>query len=375
MKILMHCMYFPPEVGGLESHVYYLCLGLVNRGHEVTVVTSRSRPELPPDEEMEGIRVHRTWLPSRTPVGWTSHALASIPATRRRGTDADVLHAQAFASILPCAFARHKSIQPLVSTIHTSHFLRLAAKPALRPALKKLVEIPDYNFAASKEIADVAEGLGSRISVEPLANGVDTDFFRPVAPSRPRSPGVLRLVAPRRLFAKNGVEYLIRAVPLIRERLPIEVFLIGDGPERRRLEALARELGVGDSVRFLGARPHAEMPGLLCSADMAVFPSLMEATSVGALEAMACQLPVAASDVGGLPEIVDDDVGILFPPADPVGLAAAVTELVEQGELEAKGVLARQRVMERWSNDRLVDRHLEVYEMLLEQARTKGGHG
>jgi glycosyltransferase involved in cell wall biosynthesis len=103
------------------------------------------------------------------------------------------------------------------------------------------------------------------------------------------------------------------------------------------------------------------MPGLLSSAEVAIFPSLMEATSVAALESMACELPVAASRVGGLPEIVDDDVGALFAPADPENLGAAVVRLLEDPDLATRGQRARRRVVERWSNERWVDRHLEIY--------------
>jgi glycosyltransferase involved in cell wall biosynthesis len=104
------------------------------------------------------------------------------------------------------------------------------------------------------------------------------------------------------------------------------------------------------------------MPGLLCSADLAVFPSLMEATSVAALECMACEVPVAASRVGGLPEIVDDTVGALFEPGDPGDLARSVAVLLRRNDLGEMGRRARARVIERWSNERLVDRHLEVYQ-------------
>ncbi|HSH76289.1 MAG TPA: glycosyltransferase, partial [Longimicrobiales bacterium] len=65
MIVLMHSVYFPPEVGGLESHVFFLSRGLVARGHQVDVVTSRSRPDLPPHEVMDGVGVWRTWLPAR----------------------------------------------------------------------------------------------------------------------------------------------------------------------------------------------------------------------------------------------------------------------------------------------------------------------
>ena len=231
----------------------------------------------------------------------------------------------------------------------------------LAPPLGRLVELSDHNFAASKEIADVGEGLGPTIEVEVLVNGVETDIFRPGDGSLPRTDRRRRLVVPRRLFPKNGVEFFVRALPEIVAGADVDVIVIGDGPERDRLETLAGELGVADRIDFLGARPHAEMPGLLRSADLAVFPSLVEATSVAALECMACELPVAASAVGGLPQIVDDSVGGLFPPADPAALAAKVLELLADERLAARGVTGREKVVTSWSNERLVDRHLEVY--------------
>ena len=364
MKIVVHCVYFPPEVGGLESHVHYLCRGLAARGHEVVVVTSLSKPGVARHEVMDGIHIHRTRLPARRPWGWLAHALGSTPRTRAVVRGAHVVHAQAFPSLLPCAMALAGSSTPLVCTLHTSHFLRLAANPILAPALGKLVELGDYNFAASKEIADVGESLGSTISVEVLVNGVDTGIFRPVAGSLPRTAGRRRLVVPRRLFPKNGVEYFVRALPTIAAGADVDAIVVGDGPERGRLEGLATELGVAGRIEFLGARPHAEMPGLLRSADLAVFPSLVEATSVAALECMACGLPVAASAVGGLPEIVDEPVGGLFPAGDPEALAAKVLELLADGRLAERGATGRATVVAKWSNERLVDRHLEVYRHL-----------
>ena len=299
MKILFHCVYFPPEVGGLESHVYYLAKALAAGGNSVQVVTSRSLPGVPAEEEMDGIRVFRTWFPSRSPVGWVAHSLASIPRTKALAAESDIVHAQAFASVLPASMGRSRHGFPLVATFHTSHFLTRAKKALWRPILGGLVRKPDYCLAASGEIADVAMALAPGVTVEPLPNGVETEFFRRVEPRLPPA-GRTRILVPRRLFPKNGVEFLIRALPLIREEIDAEAVLIGDGPERVRLEALARELGVGDEVEFLGKRPHAHMPGLLSSGDLAVIPSLMEATSVAALESMACELPVVASNVGGL---------------------------------------------------------------------------
>ncbi len=366
MKIVMHCVYYPPEVGGLESHVHNLCKGLVERGHRVEVVTSRSMPETAPSELRDGVRVWRTWFPGKTTAGWIGHAAGSVPATLRAAENADILHAQAFQSVPPLLAARARTQAPLVATWHTSHFLRLAERAGWSTLLGRLVEAADVNLAASKEIAEVAESLSKERKVEPVTNGVETSVFRPVAPSLPKpQDGARRIVVPRRLFEKNGVEYFLRALPLILEEVPVEAVLIGDGPERARLEALTEELGVGRQVSFLGARPHEEIPGLLSSAELAVFPSLMEATSVAALECMACEIPVAASRVGGLPEIIDDSVGGLFEPGAPEDLARVVTVLLRGEGLAEMGRVARARVVGQWSNSRLVERHLEIYEELI----------
>jgi glycosyltransferase involved in cell wall biosynthesis len=253
-----------------------------------------------------------------------------------------------------------------VATFHTSHFLVRAQQRRWKPILRRLVAWPAHALAASTEIALVAEALAPGTRVEPVTNGVETDRFRPVEPSHPAEPGVRQVIVPRRLFPKNGVEFAVRALPIVAALVPgVRFLFVGDGPERARLEALAAELGVADRARFLGALPHDAMPGMLSSAEVAVFPSLMEATSVAALECMACGLPVVASNVGGLPEIVDAEVGALVPPADPEALAQAIVATLDRPDRVEAGVRARRRVVDHWSNDRLVERHLEIYRALL----------
>lgn len=370
MKVVMHAVYFPPEIGGLESHVFHLCRALAEEGHEVHVVTSRSQDGLPRQEEMEGVNVWRTWMPARNTVGWASHAFGSMPRFGGLAKDADILHAQDIAAVLPCMVAAQTTGVPFVTTYHTSHFLRRADSPFWKPIFARFLKAADHNLAASQEIADVGMGIAPGVSVEALTNGVDTARFRPTTPSLPPAEaGRPRLIVPRRLFQKNGVEIFIRAMPLLLAEVDLEAVVVGDGPERELLERLCGELGVSDHVSFLGAQPNDRMPGLLSSADLAVFPSLMEATSVAALEAMACALPVAASDVGGLPEIVDTSVGALFAPGDPAALARTVVKLLAGSDLSALGKRARERVDAQWSNARLAHRHLEVYDEVVRRRR------
>jgi glycosyltransferase involved in cell wall biosynthesis len=390
VRILQQCIYFPPEVGGLESHAFYLCRELVRIGHHVTMITSLSQPGLRARDCIDGVEIVRKWFPQkRSPAGWAAHTIATVPHYMRLARHADVLHAQTFASAIPGMRAKRKYGHPLVITLHTSHFLKLAQKPAWRPVLRRIVRSADWLLAASEEIRDVALDLYAHPRAEALPNGVAQDMFVPrsetgaaggavsvsgwpggAARSAQSDAGVRhRVIVPRRLFHKNGVEYFVRALPLIAREMNIDAVLVGDGPERPALERLAAELNVNDNVMFMGSRPNHEMPALLAAADVAVLPSLMEATSVAALEAMSCGVPVAASRVGGLPEIVDESVGTLFEPANPQSLADALVALMRRPDRAATGRRARERVVQSWSVARLARRHEEIYETLLRERR------
>jgi glycogen synthase len=339
VRILQQCIYFPPEVGGLESHAYYLCRELARFGHFVTMVTSRSQPGLPERESMDGVEVIRKWFPrKRTPAGWAAHTMATVPHYMRLAKRADILHAQTFASAVPGMLAKRR-FGPAAGR-HAAHLPFSAARPPARLAAGAAADHPLGRLAAGGEHGDPGRCAGP--APTPEGRGADErrghDMFAPQPqPQKRQAPGRRRLIVPRRLFEKNGVEYFIRALPRVLELMDVEAVLVGDGPERGRLEALVAELGIGQAVTFLGSRPNTEMPALLAGADVAVFPSLMEATSVAALEAMSCGVPVAASRVGGLPEIVDEDVGTLFEPANPEAQAAALVQLLARGDLAARG--------------------------------------
>ena len=365
MKIVMHCLYFPPEIGGLESHVFHLCKGLVEAGCDVSIVTSCSQEGLLAEEEIEGIRVFRTWLPQRSAFGWTAHAIGSMPRLIQLSADADVVHGQSFQSVLPAYAARRINEIPMVTSWHTSHFLKKAGELLWKPIFREFLRSSQHNFTASIEIADVAKSLAPDAMIEAIPNGVDTQIFQPSANMK-REAKTTTLIVPRRLYEKNGVEFFIRAMPLIAEAIDVRALIVGDGPEKSRLEELTLLLGMQSKIEFLGKREHSEIPKLLNSADIAIFPSLMEATSVAALEAMACGVPVVASDVGGLPELVDNDVGGLFRPRDSRSLAETVLSLISRNDFHELGSRARQRVVEKWSNQHLVNRHLDTYQSIID---------
>lgn len=363
MNILVHSIYFPPEVGGLETHAYTLARSQIKMGHSVRVVTSRSG-DFPKRETMDGIEIERVPCPNKKIFGWAYTTYAAKPAMRRNSNWADICHVHTFPSIIPGNIARKKGV-PLVATIHTSHFLRLAAKGGFwRFYLRRLLKKPDMLLTPSEEIRDVCLDLVPEATCYAMVNAADTDRFKKTDPGIQRpSPNAKMLVVPRRLFHKNGVEYAVRALPHVREKHDAHLYLIGDGPERPKLERIVEELDIEPYVHFQGAQPNEKMPGFLNSADLIVIPSLMEATSVAALEAMACELPIVASDVGGLPEIISNETGRLVPPRQPKALASTIVNLLEMDESKRleMGVKARRRVVENWSVDKLAEQVIDYY--------------
>ncbi len=340
--------------------------GLAERGHQVDMLTSRSQAGLARSEQVGGVNIHRVWMPGKSPAGWVAHIAASTPLHGRLAAAADVFHAHTFACAVPHMVRGRRRRRPLVLTLHTSHFLMRAGKRAWRAIFRRIIQAADYLLATSAEIRDVALDIYPHPRSEVMTNAVDTDRF--AQRDLRVTGGRRRIIVPRRLFPKNGVEYFVRAMPHIVQQVDVEARIVGDGPERGRLSELASALGVARRIEFMGARSNAEMPALLGNADLAVIPSLMEATSIAGLEAMSCATPVAASAVGGLPEIIDSEVGALFEPADPQALAETVVSLLQRSDLAEPGLEGRRRVVANWSMKRMVGRHIEIYSELLDEA-------
>ncbi len=354
----------------MESHIKDIAEEFVERGHQVHILCADSLPGLAPEETIHGVRVTRVRWYGRHRLGWVLFGMLSVSPFLRIAADADIVHSQDLASALATRAAKARFGTPNVITIHSSHFLKLAPKKLLGPAFRYLFRPADHMLAASNELADAVRAVMPGRQVECYVNSVNTRVFRRVAPTL-SNPGRVLLVCPRRLVEKNGVRYAIEAMPHILKDTPAHLYMAGPGPLRGELEDLARRLGVADSVTFLGGQTHDSMPGVLSSADVVVIPSLMEATSIAALESMACERVIAASNVGGLPEIIDEQIGVLFRPADPADIAAKVKVLLGR-DRAAMGRLARERVERNWSAARLADRHLDIYTRLLADRPARG---
>ena len=368
MKIVFHAVYYLPEYGGMESHIQSLAEELHKRGHEIHILCGHSLPGLADYELINDIHVHRTTWFGRHPVGWFLYTGFSAFKLLGLTRDADIVHGESFTSGWPCGIVKLFQKKPTLVTIHETRFQKFARKALLRPGLRLLFVGVDHVFANSLPQTEAARSLTRPDKVEPYVNACDTTVFHRVAPAL-TNPGKKVLLCSARLVQKKGVRHAIEALPIIQQAFPAHLYIIGQGELRPELEALVRELGLDDSVTFLGKVPNVEMPAYISSADAAMIPSFFEETSIAALETLACETPLAASNIGGLPQLIQDKVtGRLFEPGNSKDIAEKVIWLLKQDRAEL-GARARQSVVDKWDVRILANRHLKVYQELLSRSQ------
>jgi L-malate glycosyltransferase len=218
--------------------------------------------------------------------------------------------------------------------------------------------------ATSRYLAAVTAGylrVPRPIAVIPF--GIDPSRFTPAA--QPVSEPLIGTL--RHLEANYGIDVLIEALPLLLRSEPrIQVAIGGEGSLRSRLERRIMELDIVGQIALPGRIPHADVPAFLRSLSIFVVPSRAESFGVAALEAQACGLPVVASDVGGLPEVLrDGETGLLVPPEQPQALADALLVLLRDQELrERMGRAGREWVCQRYDWQANVTQMLELYQMV-----------
>ncbi|HUA14008.1 MAG TPA: glycosyltransferase [Verrucomicrobiae bacterium] len=217
----------------------------------------------------------------------------------------------------------------------------------------------------------IARGLpDDRVAV--IGNGLPNSAFTPTLPAVPRRPDVLRvgMIARMNTPSKNHRD-LLQAAALLRRRFPaLEFVLAGDGPMRSQLELLAETLGIRDCVHFIGDR--RDIPGVLASVDISVLPSVSESLSNAILESMAAGVPVVAANVGGNPELIAEDRGVLVPPNDTAALASAIENLLQDSAMRtALAKNARQFVGSKFTIDVIRKRYEELYLQLLDEKRQR----
>ncbi|MFI1968614.1 glycosyl transferase [Streptomyces cinnamoneus] len=374
-----------PDAGGQNVYVARLAELLARRGHEVTVHTRRDDAALPDRVPLPcGVVVEHVpagparVLPKDELLGHMTefgNHLARVWDRERP----DVVHAHfwmsGMASLLGCRGLGTPVVQTFhaLGTVKRRHQGTADTSPAERLDAERRIAASCARVLAtcSDEVRELGRmGVApDRCSVVPC--GVDTEHFAArgriaLAPGRRARH---RLLCVGRLVPRKGVDLAVRALA----RIPDAELLVAGGPPRdglvhdpeaMRLLALARRLRVADRLVLLGCVPHEEMPALIRSADVVLCTPVYEPFGIVPLEAMACGVPVVATDVGGHRDTVAHGVtGLLVPPGEPDGLAGAVRELLGHPErLESFGRAGRTRVIARFTWDQVADGVERVYD-------------
>ena len=353
------------DVGGAEWHVVNLASALAEQGHRITLACT-VEGVLAPLAEQAGISVrpllHHLVKRRQSPrYAWKLAKLV-------RQSQFDLVHAHMYASALASAYALLGTSIPLVITEHSQANWR--SQYACRCSQWSYSQAR-HIIAVSREIRRrliEQEGVPSdRISVIMNALPPVSEQHKSIQPDLPAAlrNGLLVGVAAR-LQPEKGVAYFLEAAAHVLQFLPEVHFLVmGDGPQRKELQAYVEQLGVQEHVHFLGFRLDARaIIGLL---NVLVVPSLSEGTPLVTLEAMSAGVPVVASAVGGIPEQVrHQSEGILVPPGDALALGEAVLHLLQNPTwMQQLGEAGRQRALSRFSFTTMLQETENVYRATL----------
>jgi glycosyltransferase involved in cell wall biosynthesis len=359
LRIALVCDWFLPRLGGLELHLRDLAQHLTAVGHTVEVITPT-----PGDAVVEGIRVHRIDAPRLPGVGviWTRRGIRKIREVIQQG-HYDVVHSHV-SIISPAAYVGALAAQRLdLPTVLTFHSLTLGPRFLFR-LLGRVLGLRRWEAivsAVSTMAARRIAPLVARDSVLRLPNGIDPIRWR-VAPG-PKDPKEVHLITVMRLNRKKRPTALIRAFAALRQRVPELTFwlrIIGDGPQRRKLERLVRKLGLQEHVYFFGYRTREQIRDLFADADIFVLAAKLESFGLAALEARTAGLPVVAMADTGIADFIHDEREGL--------LAKSDAHFIEQLARLSRDRKLRERIAE-YNSDSLppvgwegvVARHVRLY--------------
>jgi glycosyltransferase involved in cell wall biosynthesis len=374
----------PEDYKGIR--VRDLARRLARHGWEVHVVTPR-RPPAPARESADGVQVHRyrfyRWAEGRqlgTLNGYPPlmlgtlvlagffHLLRVVLAHRIRLIHAYWVVPGGFIGAWVGLFTGAR----LVATAAGSDLNRMAQRKFIRPMVRFTLWRLGCLITNGSALRDVAIGLGMRADRIRTLWGLGSPI--PVTPADPSDsrdseappltlsgdPGA-RLLCVGNLVAPKRVDTLLRAFAVVAGRHPTaRLNIIGGGDQEPALAAQAAELCIADRVQFHGAQPHHVVLATLCEADIFLHASDHEGLPVAVMEAMACGLPVVASDVGGVPDLVKPgETGFLAAPDDSAAYAEAIGQLLSDPALRVRiGAAARDHAQTYTNEDRWME-HLE----------------
>ncbi len=367
------------SVGGSGIIATELGKTLAAGGHDVHILSSDTPFRL--GEYQPGLTFHRVETPSyplfREPQYLLSLANKIVQVARNE--QLDVVHAH---YAIPHATAAYLARQILaaggsgaapavITTLHGTDITLLGSDRSYSETVAFCIEQSDGVTAVSESLkADTYRELAVRTEIRVIPNFLDCAAHRRVEAGAVRDRLIGDPAARVAIHVSNfrpvkRVNAVIEIFERIARRMPAHLLMVGDGPDLDSAVRLTREYGLEGRVHFLGEQD--QVPPLLSIADVFLLPSMQESFGLAALEAMACEVPVVASSVGGLPEVIEHGRnGFLLPPGDLEGMAATALSVLTDAALRQRiAATALHTVRKRFCSERIVPMYEAYYEEVL----------
>lgn len=381
MKICVVTTAFPHRAEyGEGLFVWEAARAVARCGHQVRVVAMH-HPEALNYEVMDGIEIRRPiyWRPvakellrkdvGGLPVNWRRYPLARLQmlpfmmvhalAALRCAWGCDVVHAHWTLSATAAYMGKILHRRPIVATLQGSDIFQAVKLPLVTPMIRYILRRCDQVTVLSQALKQATAEVGiPRDDICIIPNGVDINNFVPLPPNL-RENVILYVGS---LIKRKGVNYLIDAFCDVLSQLPdYRLVIIGDGPAAKDLQEQVTRLGIANNVDFYGFMSQEDVKYWMQKARLFVLPSVEEGLGVVLLEALACGTPIVASAVGGIVDVVTEDVGFLAPPADSQALSQAIVQVLRGEHWEALSARARERAVAHYDWDVIADKYIAIY--------------
>ncbi len=362
-----------PTYGGSGVIATELGKALASRGHQVHLISYAQPMRL--EGFQDNIYYHEVEV-SRYPLfefPLYTPALASKIVEVARYERLELVHAHYAIPHAISAFLAKEMLRgelTVITTLHGTDITLVGLEPSFLPVMKFSIERSDGVTAVSRFLREKTTtnyGIDKEITVIP--NFVDTAKYRRIACDELRERvaphGEKILVHVSNFRNVKRVPDVVRIFAEVRKKVPSKLLLVGDGPDRSATENLVHELGLQEDTRFLGKQN--ELVTILSSSDLMLMPSQSESFGLSALEAMACEVPVVSSSVGGLPELqVHGETGFIAEIGDIDRMARyAIDLLTNDAKRELFGRACRRRAVEMFDVHKIVNRYEEYYRQCL----------
>jgi len=373
MKIGIVCY---PTFGGSGVVATELGKGLAKVGHEVHFITYKQPMRL--DFFSENLFYHEVDIKSYPLFEFAPYelALASKMVSVVKYEGLDLLHVHYAIPHASSAYLAKQILKthgisiPVVTTLHGTDITLVGKDPSYEPVVTFSINQSDGVTAVSEDLRkETYEYFDIQQEIEVIPNFIDLERFKKQRKDHFKfaiCPNGEKLLVHTSNFRKvKRVEDVIQVFYNIRKQIPAKLLLVGDGPERDRMERLCRTLGTSEDIRFLGKLEAVEE--VLSVADLFVMPSEKESFGLAALEAMACEVPVLSSNAGGIPELnLHGVTGFVCEVGDVEDMTEKALTILDESRLPGFKERALARAKE-FDIDQVLPKYVSYYERTLEK--------